>query len=170
MPSRNTADTYNRLFLDLVQRNLVKMRYYCIRCTMGCHEQVPDIMQDILVCLWEERDTLPYDGDAEKQDAWLFSIVRKRVTRHRRKRRFLFLPLLPEEPMPVSEDESDNEARLQEWIAELTPYERNIIDWELEGYTKKEIAERLGLKPATLRKQHERIITKLKKLQDEKKE
>ena len=86
MLSRNSENTYNRLFLDVVQRNHAKGRFFCI------------------------------------------------------------------------------------WLTRLTPHERNIIEWGLEGYTQKEIAERLGLKPATLRKQHERIIKKLKKLRNEKKE
>lgn len=170
MLSRHSDNSYNRLFLDVVQRNHAKVRFFCIRKTYGHHEQVPDLMQDILVRLWEERDTIPLDGDTEKQDAWLMSIVRKQWDRHRRKRRFLFIPLGPEEPDLGEPNDCDNEARLREWFASLTPYERNIIEWGLEGYTQKEIAERLGLKPATLRKQHERIIKKLKKYRDEKKE
>lgn len=161
MTEKESTQTYNRLFSELVQRNLAKVRHYCVRKTVGHHEDVPDIVQDIVVRLWERRDEMPVDGGAKQQDKWVMGQARNEVARYRRRRRFRVYPLEQVGQVPGEMTGEDIKETLQEYLAMLSPYEREVLGKELEGYTQKEIAESLGLKASTLRKQRERIIKKI---------
>ena len=123
--------------------------------TRNPHE-AEDVAQDALVLALER---LSECRDPRKFGGWLVRIVRNRAFNHRR-----YLGIRAAEPLehadaapgastPLEETErAELRDRLNDAVGELPQTQREVLLLhDLEGWTHREIAERMGLPPGTVR-------------------
>ncbi|HEX2202002.1 MAG TPA: sigma-70 family RNA polymerase sigma factor [Longimicrobium sp.] len=114
-----------------------------------------DVCQDAFVAAMEGIDGC---RRPERFGAWLLQIVRNRARDHLRERARKVIPIdgveLPSaEPSPqVAAERADARTRLLAALRELPEERREVLLLhDLEGWTHREIAERMGLPPGTVR-------------------
>ena len=133
----------------------------CVRKARGDYEEARDLVQDIMLHVCVHRDEMP-DGDRSRE-RWLYSIARNVLFLHgQRKQRRPILVSLHNEPA----DDISDKLRAEELMAlareALNDDELNIIRQRLDGYTYDEIGAATGHTGAAMRKQMERIISKIR--------
>lgn len=103
---------------------------------------VDDLLQEVLVALWERREKLQEIDLAPKQAAWIWRVARSKCIDLQR-----CTPV--QEPLHEGYDAPEEEPSLHnalyDLIALLPELDRTIVTMHLEGYEYKEIAQRTGL-------------------------
>jgi len=159
------ADAFNQLFI-----HFQPMAYHYAYSTLGDSHLAEDITQDAFLTVYERigqlRDPLAFPG-------WLKRIVMTHVDRLVRKNRPQQesfeerYDLADEESLnpEAAAEESDIKARLQEAIDSLPEHERVVTHgFYLKGESQKEIAARLGIPVATVKKRLQYARQRLKGL------
>ncbi|HEU4556581.1 MAG TPA: RNA polymerase sigma factor [Longimicrobium sp.] len=138
----------------LAERYLRACRAVALAVT-GNEADADDVCQDAFVAAIERIDGCREPG---RFGAWLMQIVRNRARDHLRSRARTVLPIDGMEiesarASPAAEAESgDATARLLEALRSLSEARREVLLLhDLEGWTHREIAERLGLPAGTVR-------------------
>ncbi len=105
-----------------------------------------DILQDVFVKIHSRIDTLKDDA---RIHGWVYRIARNAIVDHYRKRKIEFTT--PDD-LPEPAESGENQARgklasgLRDMVAELPePYREALTLTEFRGFTRKELAGRLGL-------------------------
>ncbi len=105
-----------------------------------------DIVHDVLVRAYARRDTL---RDRDKLGQWLYQIARNAIIDHYRRRRPTEeLPdeMVDEEVYASGDTEKELARCLTPFIEELPPhYRQAVMLAELQGFTQREVALKLGL-------------------------
>lgn len=134
----------------------------CIKKAHGDIEEVHDLVQDIMLHACKRRDELP-DGES-RRERWLFSVARSVMFRHRqRKQRRPALIKLCDDPVDDTSDEQAASDLMDLAREALDDSEIRVLQLRIEGYTYDEIGAATGASGATMRKQMERIIDKIRK-------
>ena len=102
-----------------------------------------DLLQEVLVALWQRRDKLFSITIGPRQTAWMWRVARSTCVD-------LLRRTPPSYPPPDNYDPEDNTAppahnELHELIALLPEPDRSIVRLHLEGYGYSEIAKQTGL-------------------------
>ncbi len=101
-----------------------------------------DLLQEVLMALWQRREQLLSISVAPKQAAWMWRVARSTCID-------ILRGTPPSYPLPEGYDtpEEDTTPRrdLHEMIAQLDEPDRTIVTLHLEGYDYKEIGQRLGM-------------------------
>jgi RNA polymerase sigma-70 factor (ECF subfamily) len=145
----------------LLARRLVRPALAAAWEFVETREDAEDIVQEAFARTW--RDLGRYDA-AQPFAPWFFTIVRNVArTAHRRDRRWTLLPLdddvvdhLPGEVADADPLEQlqqvDFDARIHTMLMTLSPMQRACFRLvEVEGFSRLEVADMLGVSPATVR-------------------
>ena len=122
--------------------------------------EVSDLMQEVSLALWKNREHFLSLGQSPRQAAWVWKVARNAAIDYRRSHRV-------EEAMPAgidlpTEDRSLVDA-LYEQIRLLDEPDKSIVTLQLQGYSYNEIAERLKISEKNVSVRLVRIKEKLKK-------
>ena len=101
-----------------------------------------DMLQEVLVVLWERREKLMSIASTRQQASWMWRVARSTCVDLLRKEP-------PSYPVPEKYDAPNEETTLHrdlhELIALLPEPDRSIVTLHLEGYEYKEIGRKLGM-------------------------
>lgn len=101
-----------------------------------------DLLQEVLVVLWERREKLMSIPSTPQQASWMWGVARSTCVDLLRKEP-------PSYPVPENSDMPDEDTTLHrdlhELIARLPEPDRSIVTLHLEGYEYKEIGRKLGM-------------------------
>jgi RNA polymerase sigma-70 factor (ECF subfamily) len=158
----------------LAERYLRACRAVALAVT-GDEADADDVCQDAFVAAMERIDSC---RQPDRFGAWLMQIVRNRARDHLRAHRRTVIPIdgvAIESPAPspaADAEREDASARLLAALGELAEDRREVLLLhDLEGWTHREIAERMGLPPGTVRSHlhhaRRRIRGLLPELEDE---
>ena len=131
-------DSYNGLMLR-------HRRLLFAVCNRYAHRglDADDLMQEVMLALWQRREKMQAIAPAPKQAAWVWRVARSTCIDLHRKRE-PSPTLLPDDYDAPAEDTSLHDA-LHELIAQLPDPDRTIVRMHLEGYEYKEISRHTGL-------------------------
>lgn len=121
--------------------------------------EVDDLLQEVLIALWERREKLQEIAILPKQAAWIWRVARNKC---------IDLQRSASPPEPLSDeydapaDDSSLHDALHELIDLLPEPDRTIVTMHLEGYEYKEIGLRTGLTKNNVGIRLMRIKDKLK--------
>ena len=138
----------------LAERYLRACRAVALAVT-GDPSDADDVCQDAFVAAIERIDGC---RQPDRFGAWLMQIVRNRARDHLRSRARTVLSIdgmdiaSPRASPAAEAEQQDEQARLLGAMAELPEERREVLLLhDLEGWTHREIAERMGLPPGTVR-------------------
>ena len=101
-----------------------------------------DLLQEVLVVLWERREQLMSIASTPQQASWMWRVARSTCVDLLRKEP-------PSYPVPENFDAPEEDTTLHrdlhEQIALLPEPDRSIVTLHLEGYEYKEIGKELGM-------------------------
>lgn len=103
---------------------------------------VDDLMQEVLVALWQRREQMADIAVEPRRAVWIWRVARSRCIDLQRTS-----PLpspLPEDHDTEAEDTAQRDA-LYELIAQLPEPDRTIVTLHLEGYEYREIGRKVGM-------------------------
>ena len=156
------------------QRGAQKQLYDMYSATMygTCCRYIKDTMaaEDVLVVaftkVFENIDKYRGEGSFE---GWVKRIVINEALIHLRKQRSMFVVTELEESLPDTESDGNYDFLEQEdlmsMIDQLSPGYRNVFNlFAIDGYSHKEIAEKLGISESTSKSQLNRARSVLQKL------
>lgn len=157
--ARGDEKAFQALFIDYYPALIsFGMKY------VGVKETVEDLVQDVFVRLWEQRESLVKIDDLS---AYLYQMVRFKCFNHLRdeKARSEALQsyaegLSTEEMHEYIKEESFRLA--MQALEELPPTSRAVFSLALDGHSAKEIADRLHIAVETVKK-HKQIARRLLK-------
>ena len=147
----------------LVERHRRLIRKLCWRRSSGDENLCDDLVQECYIALWEHFDSLRPEVHAMQETAWVVWQCRS-VFSHRKRESEKDLPSVDEShydylPAP---DASETRELLDGLARTLSLDEQRLFALMRQDLTDLEIAERLGLKPRTIREKQRRIIEKLR--------
>ncbi|MBO7490309.1 MAG: RNA polymerase sigma factor [Bacteroidales bacterium] len=148
---------------ELLLRNRNMLLTRCARACKGHVDEANDLLQDIMLSVWQSWSTLRPGATDREKDAWLRAKSRTVIHDFLRKRK---LKWASEENNTETETAGEDDIQkqreiLDELIVCLNDAERELIDLYLNGYKYHEIAAIKQLKTATVKKRMERIHKKL---------
>ncbi len=151
------------LYEGLVRRNIKVIDTVCALQSGGDPERCNDLRQEVMLGLWLHLDRY---RTAVPERIWVAWRARTIIYNYRRHR-------LPP-PDRLAEDVADSLAeetyhcreQLEELTAHLPPEEQRLLRLRLEGYDVREIADRLGCSPGAVNKRMQRVIKKLRAIND----
>lgn len=138
-----------------------------------CHQDAEDALQEVLLALLGSATR--YDSTKLSPERFLRMVARRKLStwvRKRRRGRWAtgvdeVLDALAARDRDDGSDEgseSDEAIRLAEAVARLPVGYRAVIRLLLAGYSRRQVADALGIKPATLRQKVNRAIRRLRRL------
>ncbi len=119
-----------------------------------------DLVQDVYHDLWRSLSLLDPDANAEQQRQWVRFRCRGVFSHHDRSAHVVLVPM--PEGFDLPNDDKDYRETLELLAQGLTPLEREVYDMMIEGFSRPEIAERLGIKPSSVSSIHSHIVKKMK--------
>lgn len=155
-------------FDRLVCRYDKLIRWLCWMYTGGNEAQTADLVQDVLLCLWNRRGTLRPGATQWQERAWVRLQCLSVLQHHSRKRGVETVPLPPEgiEALPMADsgdDTAQERERLYALADGLTAHERRLLDLLLENYSVAEIAKIMGIRPKSVSQLKMRMLEKMKR-------
>ena len=129
-----------------------------------------DLVQSALRHGWLDLDAFRGSSEAELM-GWLRTILRRRLGRRTRRKTPRVGSGEPAEPRDDGSDEEETTAtivrqelidRVRDEVAALPDEQRVVMERRLAGVPSKEVAEALGLAPATVRKRESRAMARLR--------
>lgn len=149
---------------ELVEREAPALLAYFVR-RVAAREDAADLLGDALVVVWRRRAEIPHEETRARM--WLYGVARRVLSTHRRGARrrealsgALRLELLAR---PAANTEAVETARA---LLELLPEkDRELLRLSFwEGFSLAEIAEIMGMRPATVRSRHARALARLRSI------
>lgn len=122
--------------------------------------EVDDLLQDVTVALWQQRDRLAAIPAGVQQAAWVWRVARNAaIDTLRRTPQTEALP----EGMEQAADDTTLVEHLRERIALLPEQDRKVVEMQLEGYSYEEIGQQLGMTVKNVSVKLVRIKDKIRK-------
>jgi RNA polymerase sigma factor (sigma-70 family) len=149
--------------------NLIKKKCYFYSIVRRLYWE--DIMQDVLEKMWLSLDTLDMTIPLKDEKMWVINMVR-RVVRHSEK----LQNVLENEPkeaieevhdIPYSDYDMADREMVDDLKEMLEPDDRKVVEYIMQGYSNKEIAQKMGINQNTMNQKKNRIIGKMRKIFDE---
>ncbi len=149
-------------FRRLYERQRRQIVHLCSRNSHGDRARFNDLMQEVLICLWENIDKYDSGIPMWKEYVWVHFLTRKALWRFSRRQPAVTTLRLEDTDCPVAMTEGD---RAVELLKELSAYlcedDRRMVEWLCQGYSLGETAQLMGLTYATAQKRRQGIERKL---------
>ncbi len=158
-------DDYNRSFMAFLTRVERRMFALCLRYAFFYRVPQRELLALTQSTAWQRYgEYLQAGGD---EGRWLHSIVGAAARQLRKERLLHHEPL--EQALQQPAESTSGADELNEYIALLDDGERQVVQWVMEGYNYREIAERLGITPSAVTRRMQRIRERLRTMyKDEK--
>ena len=147
----------------LVDRHRRLIRKFCWWRSWGDESLCDNLVQECYIAMWEHFDSLRSEVHAMQETAWVVWQCRS-VFSHRDRESEKNLPSVDEsqfDHLPAP-DASETREILDDLARTLSFDEQRLFALMRQDLSDLEIAERLGLKPRTIREKQRRIIEKLR--------
>ena len=160
-----TAVTNDERVAQLVKDHAGSLLDYLVR-RVPDREDAADLLGETLVVVWRKVRSVPSDPIEARM--WMFGIARRVLSqswRSRARRHALTDKLAHHLAELAPAEEQDHAADVRAAIAELQAIDQEIIRlvyWD--GFTLTDVAQHLGVNPATVRSRHARARTLLQTL------
>lgn len=156
-------DPQQDLFLALLQRQRSVIWTLCLRHERDDRRAAADLVQEAAQALWRYRGSLRPDSTPRQERRWVIFRVRAILYEHDRRQRRNLLVL--GQPCEGSEEPTvDDDLTLDALLVTLSLADRQLIGLRLAGYSDREIGDRLGLSPATVRVRMLRLVRRLRRV------
>lgn len=143
---------HRRLIVDFC---MVKARFDAVEMSRLVHE--------CNIELWTHIEKIRKGATKAEQAAWVVLRCRNAVRRYRRQNKVSTLPIEVVGDDDLCVVDGDERNALIDILSEgLTSHERQIVELVRGGYSSKEIANLLGIKPASVDVERSRIIGKMR--------
>ena len=153
-------DKYERFNL-LVERHRGLIRKLCWWRSSGNEVLCDDFVQECYLAIWQHFDSLRSDVVKLQEAAWVIWQCRSVFSHGERKDTFPSADEKLLDYLPAPDDYYVSEA-LDDLAQQLNPDEQRLFTLMRQDLTDLEIAERLHLKPRTVREHQRQIIEKLR--------
>ena len=151
-------------YTAIVKRCEKAIRAMCRVRAKGDSDRCDDLVQDVLLSLWEHIDSLRIGATIRQENAWAMWHTRTVLDHLHRK------PVVPTEPISddiadtVAVEDSSEKDVLQDIMADLDEQDRELVQMFIDGYDGEEIAERMGVSRDAVYKRKQRLLKKLRML------
>lgn len=149
-------------YTALVSRYGGAIRALCRARARGDNDHCDDLVQDVMLSLWEHFGKLRSDATPQEERAWVIWHTRTVLDHLHRKPVVSMEPLSDEIADTVADEESVESEMLQSIMADLDENDRQFIQMYLDGYTGEEIAEQLGVSRDVVYKRKQRLLARLR--------
>ena len=155
------------LFNQVYQSSRAMVYEYALLLTQ-CSAHAEDIVQDVFICIWTERDKIPFIGNLK---AYLYTITRNKVIDHMRRSQkeqciLKELSWAKENENIFTEDllqQKEYKKIIDLAIAKLPPRQKLVFSLgKLYKWKRQEIAATMGISPATVRVHMNEAIKSIK--------
>lgn len=149
-------------YTDLVSRYGRAIRSLCRVRARGDNDRCDDLVQDVMLSLWEHFGKLRSDASPQEERAWVMWHTRTVLDHLHRK------PVVPTEPLShemadtIANDELSESEILQGLMADLDENDRQFIQMYLDGYSGEEIAEQMGVSRDAVYKRKQRLLARMR--------
>ena len=161
-----SVDRYDD-FDRLINHHGKLVRWLCWIYSGGNESLTADLMQEVLLDLWQNRGSLRSGVGEAQERAWVRFRCRSTLQHIRRKKKIDTVPMSQRvlEMMDIGEGMGEVEAQrdlLRSLAVGLTDHERTVLEMLMDNYSVGEIAERLNIKAKSVSQLKLRIIEKMK--------
>lgn len=153
----HTLDDYARYEMVL-QDFGGHIRRYCIRHAHSADE-ARELMQEVMASVWNSIGGLQAETPRQV-NSWLKRVMRSTVSDWFRRRRMDTVPI--DEAAQVAVDPGGDNELVEELLACLDEEEQRLMRRRLEGYSVKELATELGVKPNAMAQRFFRMMEEMK--------
>ena len=164
-------ESYDRLEALLARyRRLVWAM--CWRRALGNRERCREMLQEVCVRMLESSMQLPDSSDEKAERQWVILRVRSVLDHSRRQARdpSLEVPLSRLHLSTLEEAVDASEQEQCELIDTLQAYlneeDQQMLSLLRQGFSKKEVAEKLGIEPNAFYQRYHRTILRMRKIYD----
>lgn len=158
------ALTLHTAYEDLLLRHRQTIWKACWRFCKGDRDRCHDLVQEVTMVLWTRLGSLRRGASYFEERHWVYLVARSVLhSLHR---------AAPDEPLrlqrafaeELAEEDCHCRELLVDLVAHLSDADRELLQRELDGYSRSEIAAQLGLAPSTITRRMDAIIEKLKEI------
>lgn len=153
----------NSAYSDLLVRHRSRVWSLCWRYAGGDWERCRDLVQEVVVDLWEHFGTLRPGAKKREERAWVTLNTRRTLHHLHRGQHPVYQPLTPEVTATlVDSGSAENEAA--DLVAALPEPDATIVRLRLEGYSAAEIAEQIGMGRDAVYQRLHRVVKRLREM------
>ena len=157
-------DPEYKLFDGLLKQHMGLIRTLCWWHSSCSESTCKELVQDCCVSIWSHLSSLREDSNPLQQMAWVTWQCQSVFSHRHRHKDPDWLSIDDRLADTVADNSStDHRELLEELAVGLTPTEYRLLTFTLEGYSGKEIAEKLGMTVGAVKKMRQRIISKMAK-------
>ncbi|MBP5541705.1 MAG: sigma-70 family RNA polymerase sigma factor [Bacteroidales bacterium] len=121
-----------------------------------------ELVQKTRIVLWQKFPKLREGCSVMEEQAWVLWQCRSVYSHHRRRKQIDTIPL--DEELYLPEEENDDSSELLDELAVgLTAHEQKFLHLRRSGYTIGEVAQIMGMRPASASQLQYRIVEKMRK-------
>ena len=151
-------------YTTLVSQYRGAIRTLCCARARGDDDRCDDLVQDVLLSLWEHFDKLRDGASPQEERAWVVWHTRTVLDHLYRKPVVQTEPLSDELAETIADEGPTETEILQGLMADLDEGDREFIQMYLDGYSGDEIAERMGVSRDVVYKRKQRLLKRLRLL------
>lgn len=150
-------------FHALISRHGSLIHGFCRRRSSGIEFVFQELVQECHISIFRHLHTLCQDADIKQERAWVIWQCRNTHSHWKRRRRFEWVPIDSQlsDTYPNQQEDVASEY-LEELAGHLNERQRHTLALMRQGYSIKEIAEKLNIKSDSVKKQRHRLIEKMR--------
>ena len=150
-------------YTSLLERHSDMLWRMCLARVGGDRDRCQDMMQEVLIALWENFDKLRQDVTPGQERAWVYWQARSVFFQDGRRKTLTTVPITEAIADVVPDEEARHRSEIiEELLAALNPDEQRVVRLYLEGYQGDEIGEKMGVSRDAIYQRMRRIVKKLR--------
>lgn len=146
----------------LLKRHWAMLWRMCWRHAGGDRSRCEDLMQEVCIALWENREKLRTGATSGEERAWVRWQARSVFYQTERRKGPKYVSIDTVENDYPAEDAQTVDERIEEILAVLSSDERRMVRMRMEGYDGKEIGEAMGVSRDAVYQRIGRAIRKMR--------
>lgn len=166
MPQRESdIETLGEAYLQLVERQKQVVWGLCVRHARGDWDRAADLVQEVWSLLWRYMGALPAGLTVSQERRWV--TFRTRGILYRLRRRELRRVESPGGFPDVAVEAEASDERLGLLLERLSPDERRMVQYYLDGYDYDALAALFGTSVLAMRKRMSRLVRRMRQMAQE---
>ena len=148
----------------LMKRHLRLINRRCYIISLYSNVSYEDAVQDVLLEIALRLDMLDENMPPDTERLWIINIVRRTLRRNKVRKEILTYVADDWENIVVADTQKDYAEIFDEIAPYLEPDDRKMVQYLLEGYKIREIAEKMDIDRNTLSQRKYRLKNKIKNI------
>ena len=148
----------------LMKRHLRLINRRCYIISLYSNVSYEDAVQDVLLEIALRLDMLDENMPLDTERLWIINIVRRTLRRNKARKEILTYVADDWENIVVADTQKDYAEIFDEIAPYLEPDDRKMVQYLLEGYKIREIAEKMDIDRNTLSQRKYRLKNKIKNI------